>query len=313
VAEQPTTPEQTLDWEEQHRRPAVISAGLGAVLLIGSGLLTTAALSNDFPSVGVIQAIEPALNGQAAPRTNPHIAAAKLLTDRSSQLIAALVLLGIATLLMAYALHYLYVATKARRPQTPVAARWLLITAAPALAILGIVRQIVIHSNAKDFVANASPTEDYVDAVYRGGANSIIGPLSLAAQFAFAAAIVLISLNAMRAGLLSRFMGVLGIIVAVLFVIPLFGGGLPIVQIVWLGLLAAMFSLRWPGGQPPAWLSGQAEPWPTAADVRAQREAAAAHREAQIIKDKPAASEEAAEPVRPQHPSSKKRRKKRRH
>src|SRR3954447_7417467 len=107
-------------------------------------------------------------------------------------------------------------------------------------------------------------------------------------------------------------MGVLGIIVAVLFVIPLFGGGLPIVQIVWIALLPSLFALRWPGVQPPAWLSGQAEPWPTAAEVRAQRDAAAAHREAQVIKSAPAASE-AAEPVKPPHPSSKKRRKKRRH
>ena len=83
-------------------------------------------------------------------------------------------------------------------------------------------------------------------------------------------------------------------------------------QIVWLGLLASLFALRWPGGQPPAWLTGTAEPWPSSAEVRAQREAAAARREAQAIKAAPAASE-APEPVKPQHPSSKKRRKKRRH
>jgi hypothetical protein len=311
VDEPTTTPEQQLAWEAERRPRAVAAAAATAVLLILSGLLTTAALSRDFPSVGVIQAITPALQGLPAPPRNPHIPAAQLLVDRSAELIGALVALGIATLLMAYALHYLYVATKARRPQTPAAGRYLLLTAAPTLAVLGAVRQIVIESNAKDFVKNASPTEDYLDAVYRAGANSVIGPLSLAAQFALAAAIVLISLNAMRAGLLTRFMGVLGIIVAVLFVIPLFGGGLPIVQIVWLGLLAAIFSLRWPGGQPPAWLSGQAEPWPSSADVRAQRESAHAHAEAQAIKAAPAASD-AAEPVKPPHPSSKKRRKRRR-
>jgi hypothetical protein len=311
VADEPTSPEQTLAWEDQHRRPAVLAAGLTAVLLVVSGLLTTAALSKGFPSVGVIQAITPALQGAPAGNANPHIPAAQLLVDRSTELIAALAVLGLATILMAYALNYLYAAARARRRQTPVAARYLLLSAAPALAIVGVVRQLVINSNAKDFVASATPTEDYVDAVYRGGANSVIGPLSLAAQFALAAAIVLISLNAMRVGLLSRFMGVLGIIVAVLFVIPLFGGGLPVVQIVWLGLLAAIFALRWPGGQPPAWLTGEAQPWPSSAEIRAQREAAAAHREAQAIKSAPAASE-AAEPVKPPHPSSKKRRKRKR-
>jgi hypothetical protein len=311
VDDETRSPEQQLAWEAEYRPRAVGASALTALLLVVSGLLTTTAVSRDFPSVGIIQAITPALQGLPAPRVNPHIPAAQLLVDRSGELIAALVVLGLATLLMAYALNYLYVAAKSRRPQTPTAARYLLVTAAPLLAVLGVVRQLVIESNAKDFVRHAAPTENYVDAVYRGGANSVIGPLSLAAQFALAAAIVLISLNAMRAGLLSRFMGVLGIIVAVLFVIPLFGGGLPIVQIVWLGLLAALFALRWPGGQPPAWLTGKAEPWPTAADVRAQREAAAAHREAQAIKAAPAASE-AAEPIKPPHPSSKKRRKRRR-
>jgi hypothetical protein len=311
VDEPTTSPEQQLAWEKAHRRPAVIAAGGSTVLLIVSGLLTTAALSRDFPSVGVVQAITPALEGRPAPRVNPHLPAAQQLIDRAGELIAALVVLGIATLGMAYALHYLYAATKARRPETPALAWYLLVTAAPALAVLGIVRQVVINANAKDFVAHTTATADYVNDVYRGGANSVVGPLSLLAQFSFAAAVVLISLNAMRSGLLSRFMGVLGIIVAVLFVIPLFGGGLPIVQIVWLALLAALFAMRWPGGQPPAWISGKAEPWPSAADVRAQREAAAAHREARQIKAAPAASE-GAEPVKPQHPSSKKRRKKRR-
>jgi hypothetical protein len=311
VDEPTTSPEQQLAWEEKNRRPAVIAAAGSTILLVVSGLLSTAALSRDFPSVGIVQAITPALQGQEASRANPHLPAAQQLIDRSNELIAALAILAIATLAMAYALRFLYVATKSRRPATPGMTWYLLITAAPALAILGIVRQVIINSNAKDFVANATPTSDYVNEVYRGGANSVIGPLSLLAQFAFAAAVILISLNAMRAGLLSRFMGVLGIIVAVLFVIPLFGGGLPIVQIVWLGLLAALFAMRWPGGQPPAWLTGVAQPWPSAADQRAQREAAAAHREAQQIKAAPAASE-GAEPVKPPHPSSKKRRKKRR-
>jgi hypothetical protein len=311
VSEVATTPEQQLAWEAERRPRAVAAAAAAAVLLIVSGILITVALSRDFPSVGLIQAITPALEGLPAPARNPHIPAAQLIVDRGGQLIASVVVLSLATLLMGYALYYLYVATRARRPQTPAAARYLLLTSAPALAVLGIARQLVIESNAKDFIRHATPTEDYRAGVYTAGANSVLGPVSVAAQFALAAAIVLISLNAMRAGLLTRFLGVLGIIVAVLFVIPIFGGGLPVVQIVWLGLLAAIFATRWPGGQPPAWLSGKAEPWPTSADIRAQRQAAQAHREAQAIKAAPAASE-GAEPVKPQHPSSKKRRKRRR-
>ena len=75
----------------------------------------------------------------------------------------------------------------------------------------------------------------------------------------------MISLNAMRVGLLTRFMGVLGIITGGLQILP-FGGPLPVVQCFWLLMLALLFLGRWPNGQPPAWRTGNAEPWPSAAE-----------------------------------------------
>jgi hypothetical protein len=41
-----------------------------------------------------------------------------------------------------------------------------------------------------------------------------------------------------------------------------------------MGALAYLFSGRWPGGEPPAWKSGKAEPWPSAQEIREQRLAA---------------------------------------
>jgi hypothetical protein len=79
---------------------------------------------------------------------------------------------------------------------------------------------------------------------------------------------VMVSLNAMRVGLLTRFMGYLGIIGGVLTIIPIVP--IPIVEAYWLVALAYLFSGRWPSGVPPAWSSGTAEPWPKA--QRAARE-----------------------------------------
>jgi hypothetical protein len=61
-------------------------------------------------------------------------------------------------------------------------------------------------------------------------------------------------------------------------------------------------------GLPPAWRTGEAEPWPTRAEL------AAARREAAPAKPKPAADEPEAEPTPAgrAHPSSKKRKRKRR-
>ena len=42
-------------------------------------------------------------------------------------------------------------------------------------------------------------------------------------------------------------------------------------QIFWVGGLAYLFSGRWAGGEPPAWRTGRAEPWPTAQQMREER------------------------------------------
>ncbi len=73
-----------------------------------------------------------------------------------------------------------------------------------------------------------------------------------------AVGLVLVSLNAMRAGLLTRLFGYIGIAAgALLIVFPL-----PIVQVFWLGGVGILLLGRWPGGDFPAWRTGNAEPWP---------------------------------------------------
>ena len=112
----------------------------------------------------------------------------------------------------------------------------------------------------------------------------------------------MISLNAMRAGLVSRLVGTLGIIVGVLYVIPI---GIQILQLFWLGGLGLLFLNRWPGGRGPAWQTGEEIAWPGAAQQRQEIERRRAEREGEETGD---AEPDAAEPK----PASRKRRKKRR-
>jgi hypothetical protein len=73
----------------------------------------------------------------------------------------------------------------------------------------------------------------------------------------------------MRVGLLTRFMGYVGIFagVLILFVVT----PVPVVQAYWLVALGYLVSGRWPSGLPPAWMSGRAEPWPSSQAQRDQR------------------------------------------
>src|SRR5437588_4168859 len=78
------------------------------------------------------------------------------------------------------------------------------------------------------------------------------------------------SLNARRVGLLTRFMGYLGIFTGVLVLFPI-GSPVPVVQGFWLIALGTLLYGRWPTGMPPSWRSGRAEPWPSSQQLREQR------------------------------------------
>ena len=87
--------------------------------------------------------------------------------------------------------------------------------------------------------------------------------------FALGFTFVMLCMNAMRAGLLTRFMGVLGMIVGATFVLPLDQQG--VIRAFWLLALGFLIYGRWPSGMPPAWQTGEAVPWPSQAELREQR------------------------------------------
>ena len=91
----------------------------------------------------------------------------------------------------------------------------------------------------------------------------------LRGSFALLFGLAVTSLNAMRVGLLTRFMGILGMIVAATFLLPL--DQLGIIRSLWLRALGALLLGRWPSGVPPAWSTGEAVPWPTQQDAREAR------------------------------------------
>lgn len=163
-------------------------------------------------------------------------------------------------------LDFLLRATRARRPELPWQLRPLLWAGGMGLVILLIALQIVMTVKLNHFADQGSQTYEEARAVNDQGAAAYAGIL---AQFAFAGAFVTIAMSAMRVGLLTRFLGYLGVISAVLFVIPLVP--VPIVQAYWLGALAMVFAGRSPNGTPPAWQSGEAMPWPSPAEMREQR------------------------------------------
>ena len=185
--------------------------------------------------------------------------------------------------LIGLVLIYLYEAARLRRPQLPGWLRWALIAAPLAAAALSVANQVRDNDAAKKFVhlpfhetlGKAGDTKA-TDLLQHTGA--AIGAAYEIVQLLFAIAVIFTCIQAMRTGLLSRGMGFFGAFIGVEFLIPIAAILNPlapiIFEIAWLGAVATIFLDRWPGGRGPAWSALEPIPWPTAAQRRAEMDAA---------------------------------------
>ena len=251
------------------------------------------------------------------------VAGIRFLDEHAGTFLILAILQGISTALLIGPLGFLYIATRYRRPELPRLLRGLVVAAPIVYGALFVIRQIDVNSIAGDVVpkiagepGSSKHAKDLIDERLSGGSLAVLSGITFAAQLAVGAAIVFVSQHARRAGLLSPFMGILGIIVGVLLAIPVFGS-FAVVQFFWVAALGVLFLNRWPQARGPAWETGEADAWPSAAEVRAALDSAddgdseaAPEPEVEGIEEESEAG--AAEPARPAHPASKKRKRKRR-
>lgn len=247
------SPDTQLRWEARAAKPAAIAAFAGAA----------------FTLVGVVIQLSAVSSGADTDRE-------RLLQrdEHASDFALSVGAQAISYLLIAGALYYLLRATLARRPETPKYVLAVILLAPTLLIVGGVVNQIDFTGIADEFATSASGqqteqrAEDLLeDRSIPGAVTGSAGALALALAF------VLVALNAMRAGLLGRFMGVLGVVVGALLVLPLLPLGQFIVQVFWIVALGVLFLDRWPGGRGPAWETGEATPWPPAAGRRREARA----------------------------------------
>jgi len=152
------------------------------------------------------------------------------------------------------------------------------VIAAPLfLAVLAILSGVSTLHAASDFVTNEVPrltakgialssdrADDIAnDTITEAPLRPLAAGFGLGGQIGFVVAMFYSALYGMRTGLLTRFWGSLGMALgAVSFIFFQF----TLLWFIYFGLLV----LGWvPGGKPPAWQSGEAEPWPTPAEKAA--------------------------------------------
>ncbi len=164
------------------------------------------------------------------------------------------------------------------------------------------------YLGCQSFLDGSDTSRQAVDHALAGTGVVVSAVIGVVGQLSLALAFVLIALNAMRVGLLTQFMGIVGIIVGALYVFQV--GPAPILQGFWLLALVPLFLHRWPNGNPPAWTRGVAVPWPSAAERRAALRPAPADGAGEAVAGSDLADDAAdprPAPNRPQHSSRKKR------
>jgi hypothetical protein len=299
-----------LDWESANRTKAVIAATVGGIFTIAPTLyIGLTGFNADAPEVGPLQALTPALSGQVAAPVDPRTALVHYWADHPAPALIAGVMQVLGMIGIAYVLWYLFVATRARRPGLPAFTRWLSIAGPLLLGISAVGVPLFRYLGSKSYLDGSDKSSSAVDHALGGGGVLVLGTIGLLGLLALALAFVLIALNAMRAGLLTQFMGIIGILVGGLYVLQI-GAPAPVLQAFWLLALVPLFLQRWPNGTPPAWTRGVAVPWPTAAERRAAMQPAGAGGASSAAASSDLA-DDAAEPRpapnRPQHTSRKRR------
>ena len=240
------------------------------------------------------------------------------------------VLIAVAALCLIPVFIYIFRAVIHRIPQVP---RWFvyLIVIGPVFYAISLVIGALDRVDVAElFAERSSDVGDFCPAIAgKAGeecAKDLIAEdvsplgigLSLAGSVGTAFLFVMLPLRARRAGLMSQFMAILGVIAGALMVLQLMPLVPEVTRAFWLGAVGALFLGSWPGGRGPAWETGHPDPWPSAADRRglvpaggAAEEAAGGANGAKGANGASASTPAEPEPA-PQRPSSRKRRRKKR-
>jgi hypothetical protein len=255
-----TEDERQLAVEGAQRMRVGVLAVLGGFMLF-AGDLWASAVESSSPTVGLLQGLRPALHGAAAAAVDPRTAGLRFLVHDQVPLLAASLIAALGAVAMTFPLRYLSGAERARATAPSPVTGYLARYAPLVIAIFVPVFEISLIVGAHHYLSGSARTTAAVSAATGGGVRIALQLIVTVGELALAAAFLLISMRAMRVGLLTKMMGIVGMIAGVLFVIPL--TPLPVVQALWLVFVGAMFLNFGGRALPEAWTVLEARPWPS--------------------------------------------------
>ncbi len=257
-----------LQAESERRARLGAPAVAAGVLYLLSAIILNAVL-NSAPTVGLIQGLAPALKGQAAPPRSPKATEVIYESHHAFSLIAGSLLTSVSLVLLTVCLLFLLRATIHRRPETSQIARPLVLVGGSLIALLSVGNEVVLSIRRHQFVTAHDYSIHAVNAITHNSGYDILAIVTPLAGLALVAGMIMTMLGSVRVGLLPRWMAMLGGVAAVLLLLPT--PTFDLIPSFWLVALGILLMGRWPKGDPPAWEAGEARPWPSQAQVRAEQ------------------------------------------
>jgi hypothetical protein len=239
----------TLAWEERWSRPVAVATFASILFIVAAIVVASQGIGGSDGESELLRNVD---------------------AHRSAQLISS-ILQAIGVGLLAAPLYFLFRAAGARSEAMRGQLVGVVVAAPLFLAVLAILSGLSTLSAASDFVSEEVPklmadgvalgserADDVAsDTIRDAPLRPLAAGFGLGGQIGFVVAMFYTSMHAMRTGLLTRFWGSLGMALgAVSFLFFQFA-------LLWFIYLGLLFAGWVPGGRPPAWQSGEAEPWPT--------------------------------------------------
>jgi hypothetical protein len=247
-------------WRSQIGVPV---AACGVLYLLGGITLFSAVAHR--PVVGVLQALQPALNGKASTSVSPELAGVKYLSHHTVSFIAGSLLQAIGLAVLALVLVFLTRATQARAQGVLRAAGYLVRAGGAGAAAVTIVHAVVEAIHWHQITTGHNHTIKHIeDTLTYGALNLAIAAIELLALLALVIGMVMVLLAATRVGLMPRWLRGLGIVGAIIL-LPIFSASyeFDVLPTAWMVFMGFMLIGKLPSGAPPAWDSGRAIPWDT--------------------------------------------------
>jgi hypothetical protein len=158
---------------------------------------------------------------------------------------------------------FLYRAVRDREPGIPRYVLWLGVAAPVMLAVTAILGFFAFSDIVSTFVDSGARTNQRAkDLADDAGLYRVQQVVQIITLLVFAAWLAVVCAGLMGVGLLPKFLGYYGYGAAIALVLAPFAGDALFLG--WLGSVAVLALGWWPGGRPPAWETGRAEPLPAA-------------------------------------------------